>query len=166
MGRRCRLESNLGGKKRIYGAKKREKKRRRGENKRGRRGKKRSGEKLRQTKQLWSICSLSENPCEVKKGWKALTKHQTRSKSNPIQTRNEFACYQDSCFSANFHLPIRTICSLACAPVPLVPGTWIITELIQNTGKPVRSFPPFHGKGSKKEATLATAGLSHDYGQR
>ena len=55
-------------------------------------------------------------------------------KIESVRDENEFECYNDSAFSANFQLPIRKLCNMACKPVPLDPGSWIITEVIEGTG--------------------------------
>ena len=68
-----------------------------------------------------------------------------------LPDQNEFTCYQNSFFSTNFHLPITKLCFSACAPVPLQPGTWIITELIESTGMPGDFSHPFLENGLQKK---------------
>jgi len=49
---------------------------------------------------------------------------------------NEFECYKKSAFCGNLQLPIRKLCRSACKPLPLDPGTWVITEVIEASGQP------------------------------
>ena len=53
-----------------------------------------------------------------------------------VKDENEFECYNNSFFSSNFQLPRRKLCRNAFKPLPLDPGTWIITELIESTNEP------------------------------
>ena len=52
-----------------------------------------------------------------------------------VRDENEFECYNNSAFCANLQLPIRKLCINACKPLPLDPGTWVITEVIEATGQ-------------------------------
>jgi len=56
-------------------------------------------------------------------------------KIESVRDENEFECYNNSVFSTNFQLPVRKLCRRACRPLPLQPGTWILTEVVEGTGQ-------------------------------
>jgi hypothetical protein len=68
-----------------------------------------------------------------------------------VKDENEFDCYNNSFFSANFQLPIRKLCYNACKPVPLDPGSWILTEVIEGTGQPDCLSDHFLDQGEQKK---------------
>jgi len=72
-------------------------------------------------------------------------------KIESVKDENEFECYANSFFSANFQLPIRKLCYEACAPVPLDPGSWILTEVIEATGQPGCLSNHFFDQGEQKK---------------
>jgi len=93
----------------------------------------------------------SENSMRGSERVKSVALTQDTLQIESIPDENEFNCYQDSCFSTNFQLPIRRICPKACVPLPLAPGTWIITEIIQSTDLPGDLSRHFMENGEQKK---------------
>jgi len=64
---------------------------------------------------------------------------------------NEFECYDNSFFSANFQLPVRKLCTGASAPLPLDPGSWILTQVIEATAQPGCLSNHYFDQGEQKK---------------